>query len=102
MKYFIGEEGGTGREFNTFSDFMDAISDIASAYEENGEDYFEIKVESKCKGVQVLHCGTFKTLGTSLEYMRIMGELAGSLIFFAKEYIYKNIEKYTPQKERKI
>ena len=50
MKYFIGEEGGTGREFNTFSDFMDAISDIASAYEENGDDYFEIKVESKCKG----------------------------------------------------
>lgn len=50
MKYFISEEGGTGREFNTFSDFMDAISDIASAYEENGDDYFEIKVESKCKG----------------------------------------------------
>lgn len=189
MKYFISEEGGTGREFNTFSDFMDAISDIASAYEENGEDYFEIKVESECSGemslmkkikrdtnedlmnnvyelvkknhcydkaekmmdyflpetyktmdltdykfdfcanvqfgvsegiyidcsirgrfdenapsdkMQVLHCGTFKTLGTSLEDMRIMGELAGSLIFFAKEYIDKNIEKYTPQKERKI
>ena len=50
MKYFIGEEGGTGREFNTFSDFMDAISDIASAYEENGEDCFEIKVESECSG----------------------------------------------------
>ena len=45
LKYFIGEEGGTGREFNTFSDFMDAISDIALAYEENGEDYFEIKVD---------------------------------------------------------
>lgn len=189
MKYFIDEEGGTGREFNTFSDFMNAISDIASACEENGEDYFEIKVENRCKGemsfmqkikrdtnedlmknvyelvkkhhcydkaekimdyflpetyktmeltdykfdfyanvqfglsegiyidcsirghfdenassdkMQALHCGTFKTLGTSLEYMRIMGELAGSLIFFAKEYIDKNIEKYTPQKERKI
>lgn len=50
MKYFISEDGGTGCEFNNFSDFMDAISDIALAYEENGEDYFEIKVESKCNG----------------------------------------------------
>lgn len=48
---------------------------------------------------QILHCGTFKTLGTSLENMRIMGELAGSLVYFAKEYVNENIDKYTPQKE---
>ena len=188
MKYFISEEGGTGREFDNFSDFMDAISDIASAYEENSEDYFEIKVENKCNGgmsfmkkikrdtnedlmnnvyelvkknhcydkaekimdyflperhetqeltdyefdfdanvqfgtnegiyidcnikghfdenapadkIQTLHCGTFKTLNTSLEDMRIMGELAGSLVFFAREYVNENIEKYTPRKEGK-
>lgn len=189
MKYFISEDGGTGREFNTFSDFMDAISDIALAYEENSEDYFEIKVENKSNGgmsfmkkikrdtngdlmnnvyelvkknhcyydkaakimdyflpethemqeltdyefdfdanvqfgtnegiyidcnikghfdenapadkIQILHCGTFKTLNTSLEDMRIMGELAGSLVFFAREYVNENIEKYTPQKEEK-
>lgn len=48
---------------------------------------------------QIIHCGTFKTLGTSLEDMRIMGELAGSLVYFAKEYVNENLDKYTPQKE---
>ena len=50
---------------------------------------------------QILHCGTFKTLGTSLEDMRIMGELAGSLVYFAREYVNKNIDRYTPRKESK-
>lgn len=50
---------------------------------------------------QILHCGTFKTLGASLEDMRIMGELAGSLVYFAKEYVNENIDKYTPQREMK-
>lgn len=49
---------------------------------------------------QILHCGTFKTLGTSLEDMRIMGELAGSLVYFAREYVNKNLDRYTPRKER--
>ena len=49
---------------------------------------------------QILHCGTFKTLGDSLEDMRIMGELAGSLVYFTREYVNKNLDKYTPQKER--
>lgn len=48
---------------------------------------------------QIIHCGTFKTLGTSLEAMRIMGELAGSLVYFAKEYVNKNLPKYLPHKE---
>lgn len=50
---------------------------------------------------QILHCGTFKTLGTSLEDMRIMGELAGSLVYFAREYVNKNLDRYLPQKERR-
>ena len=50
--------------------------------------------------IQILHCGTFKTLGTSLEDMRIMGELAGSLVYFAREYVNKNLDRYTPRKER--
>ena len=48
---------------------------------------------------QILHCGTFKTLGTTLEDMRIMGELAGALIYFAKEYVNNNLDKYSPRKE---
>ena len=49
---------------------------------------------------QILHCGTFKTLGTSLNDMRIMGELAGLLVYFAREYVNKNLDRYTPRKER--
>lgn len=46
MKYFISEQGSTGREFDNIQDFLDAISDLAVTYEENGEDCFEIKVET--------------------------------------------------------
>lgn len=46
MKYFISEQGSTGREFVNIQDFLDAISDLAATYEENGEDYFEIRVEN--------------------------------------------------------
>ena len=45
MKYFISEQGSTGREFDNIHDFLDIISDLAQTYEENGEDCFEIKVE---------------------------------------------------------
>ena len=38
-------------------------------------------------------------IGTPLEDMRIMSEFAGSLIFFAREYVNENIEKYTSQEE---
>lgn len=43
--------------------------------------------------------GTFKTLRRDLEAMQIMGELCGSLTYYASEYINKNIERYTPTKE---
>ena len=46
MKGFISERGSTGREFDNIQEFLDAISDLATTYEENGEDYFEIKVEA--------------------------------------------------------
>lgn len=43
--------------------------------------------------------GTFKTLRSDLDAMRIMGELCGALTYFASEYIDENIERYTPTKE---
>lgn len=46
-----------------------------------------------------LSCGTFKTLKDDLEAMKIMGELAGSLTFFARQYINGEITKYTPAKD---
>ena len=45
MKCFLCEQGSTGREFDNIQDFLDAISDLAATYEENGEDCFEIRVE---------------------------------------------------------
>lgn len=46
MKYFIGENGSTGREFDSIQDFLDAITDLAQSREENGEEWFEIRVEN--------------------------------------------------------
>lgn len=44
MKYFIGENESTGREFDSIQDFLDAIADIAQTREENGEEWFEIQI----------------------------------------------------------
>lgn len=47
-----------------------------------------------------LSCGTFKTLDESLDAMKIMGELAGSLIYFASQYVNKELDRYTPTAQR--
>ncbi len=46
IKYFISEQGSTGREFDSIQDFLDAIADLAQTHEENGEEWFEISVEN--------------------------------------------------------
>jgi len=43
--------------------------------------------------------GTFKTLKTDLEAFKIMGELCGALVFYASQYVNKNIDRYTPIRE---
>jgi hypothetical protein len=45
------------------------------------------------------HIGTFKTLKTDINSMKIMGELCGALVFYASQYINENIDRYTPEKE---
>jgi hypothetical protein len=45
------------------------------------------------------HIGTFKTLRDDLESMMIMGELCGALVYYAHEYVNKNIDRYTPLTE---
>lgn len=47
---------------------------------------------------KTLNCGTYKTLHTDLKAMQIMGELAGSLTYYAYKYINHEIERYTPNK----
>ena len=44
MKYYIGEPGSSGMKFDNIEDFIKAIRDVASTYEENGEDWFEIEI----------------------------------------------------------
>ena len=44
LKYFIGENGSTGREFDSIQEFLDAIADLAQTREENCEDRFEIQI----------------------------------------------------------
>jgi hypothetical protein len=47
------------------------------------------------------HVATLKTLREDLESMMIMGELCGALIFYADQYVNKNIKRYTPTRELK-
>ena len=44
MSFYIGESGSSGRKFDTFSDFLSAVNDLAHTYYENGEDCFEIEI----------------------------------------------------------
>lgn len=50
MKYYIGSTNGSGIEANTFEDFIEYLRDMAKIAEEQGEDWFEIKVETYLKG----------------------------------------------------
>ena len=46
-----------------------------------------------------IRCGTFKTLGDSLRHARIMGELAGALTYYARQYLGQNFARYCLIKE---
>lgn len=49
---------------------------------------------------KTISCGTFKTLRNDLEAIKIMGELAGSLTYYARQYVDSELSRYTPLKER--
>ena len=53
--------------------------------------------ENQANEVEKIPCGTFKTLKEDLKAMRIMGELAGILMFYARKYINQNFERYCPK-----
>jgi hypothetical protein len=46
--------------------------------------------------------GTLKTLGTSLEHMRSMGELAGILTWVERDFVNRNINQFTPEGEKTL
>lgn len=43
--------------------------------------------------------GTFKTLRTDLEACRLMGALGGVLMYYGREYVNREIRRYTPKAE---
>lgn len=46
MKYYIGNVNGSGIKANTLGDFIEYLRDMAMTAEEQGEDWFEINVET--------------------------------------------------------
>ena len=50
MKYCIGSTNGSGIEASTFEDFVEYLRDMAKIAEEQGEDWFDINVETYLTG----------------------------------------------------
>lgn len=48
------------------------------------------------------HLGTYKTLGTSLSDMQIMGELGGTLTYFASQYFDQNAARFLTNRELRV
>ena len=46
MKYYIGSVNGSGIKTNTLGDFIECLRDMAMTAEEQGEDWFEVNVET--------------------------------------------------------
>ena len=46
MKYYIGSVNGSGIKTNTLGDFIEQLRDMAMTAEEQGEDWFEVNVET--------------------------------------------------------
>ena len=46
MKYYIGSVNGSGIKTNTLGDFIEYLRDMVMTAEEQGEDWFEINVET--------------------------------------------------------
>jgi len=45
------------------------------------------------------HLGTYKTLETSLEAMQILGELGGTLTYFANKYLWEHGDRFLSDRE---
>ena len=46
LKYYIGSVTGSGLKVNTLGDSIEYLRDMAMTAEEQGEDWFEINVET--------------------------------------------------------
>lgn len=46
MIYYIAESGSAERSFDNLTNFIEALKDLASTYESEGKETFEIEVAS--------------------------------------------------------
>lgn len=97
MDYFRAEEGYVKELSNYEFDFKAVVE-----YSGNEGVYLYCYLEGSFDENDIMNdeanipCGIFKTLGDSLKHTRIMGELAGSLTFYARKYIYDNFVRFCP------
>lgn len=63
--------------------------------------YIDCYLEGKFdeSGRSTLHVGTLKTLRRDLESAKIMGELCGTLMYHANQYVNQEIHRYTSERE---
>lgn len=55
-----------------------------------------LKGKFDASGRYSLHIGTLKTLETSLDACRIMGELCGALMYHERQYVNQHLHRYEP------
>lgn len=100
MDYFLAESGRVKELTNYEFDFL-AVANFGGSEGIYIDCWLQGSFEENHRNErQTISCGTFKTLHADLEAMKVMGELAGILTYYADEYVNREIERYTPYKER--
>lgn len=96
LDYYLPESSKVREISNYEFDFF-AVVNFGSSEGIYIDCYVEgIVDENDATVVEKIPCGTFKTLGDDLTHMRIMGELAGLLTFYAKRYLHRHFARYCP------
>ncbi|MDD3028085.1 MAG: hypothetical protein PHI41_08585 [Erysipelotrichaceae bacterium] len=99
MDYFLPESYRVQELSNYEFDFIAKVS-FGGSEGIYIDCYIEGCFDEKVDTPQRLHCGTFKTLADNLSAMKIMGELAGTLTYYADEYLNRELDRYTPTYQR--
>lgn len=84
-------------ELTTYEFDFEAVAQYGSSEGIYVDCYLRGKFDES--GRSVLHVSTLKTLERSLEALQIMGELCGTLTYYAGQYVNQNLHRYTPVKQ---
>ena len=99
MDYVLPCEHETGRHEKVKLTAYEFSFDASVNYGGSEGIYIDCYLRGKFdeSGRSVLHVGTLKTLRRDLEALQIMGELCGTLTFYADRYVNQNLHRYTPK-----